>query len=59
MERSTCTKYENGVTEPPICQLRRLKEILDVTYEELLEPELSETETADYEHFRRKKRTEA
>ncbi|MBQ3265505.1 MAG: helix-turn-helix transcriptional regulator [Ruminococcus sp.] len=55
VERSTYTKYENGASEPSVKQLQRLKEIFGVSFDELLSPELSETEIADYEMRRYRK----
>ena len=36
VERSTYTKYESGSTEPSITVLRKLKQIYNVSYDELL-----------------------
>lgn len=36
VERSTYTKYESGATEPSITVLRKLKQIYNVSYDELL-----------------------
>ncbi|MBQ9679711.1 MAG: helix-turn-helix transcriptional regulator [Ruminococcus sp.] len=52
LERSTYTKYECGVTKPSIQTLRKLKELFGVSYDELLDEELNETEIIDYDLFR-------
>ncbi len=53
LERSTYTKYESGITEPSLQTLRNIKKILNITYDELLSEELSETEIIDYSLFRK------
>lgn len=53
LERSTYTKYESGITEPSLQTLRNIKSVLNVSYDELLSEELSETEIIDYNLFRK------
>lgn len=53
VERSTYTRYENGQSEPSIETLKMLKEIFGVSYDELLDEELNETEIIDYDLFRK------
>lgn len=53
LERSTYTKYESGITEPSLQTLRNIKSVLNVSYDELLSEELSETEIIDYSLFRK------
>ena len=53
LERSTYTKYESGITEPSLQTLRNIKSVLNVSYDELLSEELSETEIIDYSIFRK------
>lgn len=53
LERSTYTKYESGITEPSLQTLRNIKSVLNVSYDELLSEELSETEIIDYDLFRK------
>ena len=53
VERSTYTRYENGRSEPSIETLKMLKEIFGVSYDELLDEELNETEIIDYDLFRK------
>ncbi|WP_405344996.1 helix-turn-helix domain-containing protein [Ruminococcus sp.] len=53
LERSTYTKYESGITEPSLQTLRNIKKVLNITYDELLSEELSETEIIDYSLFRK------
>lgn len=53
LERSTYTKYESGITEPSLQTLSNIKSVLNVSYDELLSEELSETEIIDYSLFRK------
>ena len=53
LERSTYTKYESGVSETSLQTLRKLQKIFGVSFDELLNEELTETEIADYELSRK------
>lgn len=52
VERSTYTKYESGKHAPSFETLKKLRELFGVSYDDLLEPQLTEEEKADYEMFR-------
>lgn len=55
IERSTYTKYETGDTEPSLATLAKIKEIIGVSYDELLTMPLKEEEIVDYEIFKQKR----
>ena len=52
ISRSTYTKYETGQSDLPVYILKKLKKIFNVSYDELIDVELTEEEIADYEMFK-------
>ena len=55
-DRSAYTCYESGKAEPRISTVRKLAQIFDVSCDEIINPQLSEIEIADYRGFRRYKK---
>ena len=56
ISRSAYTRYETGDAEPSMATLQKLKEILGVSYDELLRMPLSEEEIADYIMYKPKRK---